>query len=151
MGFHCGNTPCCHLSGCAIKYQLIMHRLMEDPSRPPNITRGTLEGRIKPGPTTFFRLQGSAENKLVSYAAEGSILDVDPRSFGGIGVFAIPGFARFYRHVLIGKRSPHHGAVAFSHCGRTLFDAAKLLGLADINTPLPPATLYPGENPFALA
>jgi len=148
MGFHCGNTPCCHLERCAIKYQLIMHRLMEDPSKPPDITRGTLEGRLKPGPATFFRLQGTTDNKLTSYAAEGSILDVDPRSFGAIGVFAIPNFARFYRHVLIGKRFPHHGAVAFAHAGKVLFDAAKLLGVDDINTPKPAGVLYEGENPF---
>jgi L-fucose isomerase-like protein len=148
MGFHCGNTPCCHVKGCGLKYQLIMHRLMEEPSSAPDITRGTLEGQLKPGPATFFRLQGDADSKLVSYAAEGSILDVDPRSFGGIGVFAIPGFARFYRHVLIGKRFPHHGAVAFAHAGKALFDAVKLLGVDDINAPRPAGVLYEGENPF---
>ncbi len=127
-----------------------MNRLMEDPAQPPDITRGTLEGQIKPGPTTFFRLQGNADSKLVSYAGEGSILDVDPRSFGGIGVFAIPNFARFYRHVLIGKRFPHHGAVAFDHCGKALFDAVKLLGVDDINAPKPAGALYQGENPFEI-
>jgi len=134
-----------------MKYQLIMNRLMEDPGCPPDITRGTLEGQLKPGATTFFRLQGNAEGQLVSYIADGHILDVDPMSFGGIGVFAIPGFARFYRHVLIGKRFPHHGAVAFEQCGKALFDAVQLLGVRDINVPLPNTTLYPGENPFALA
>ena len=34
-------------------------------------------------------------------------------SFGAIGVFAIPEMGRFYRHVLIEKNYPHHGAVAF--------------------------------------
>jgi len=76
------------------------------------------------------------------------VLDVPPRSFGGIGVFAIPNFARFYRHVLVGKRFPHHGAVAFSHCGKALFDAVSLLGVCDISAPLPAGTMYCGENPF---
>jgi|GEM_PF-2250834 len=107
-----------------------------------------VEGQLKPGPTTFFRLQSNAESKLVSYVAEGSILDVDPRSFGSIGVFAIPDFGRFYRHVLIGKRFPHHGAVAFAHAGKALFGAVKLLGVCDVNAPLPAGVLYPGENPF---
>ncbi len=131
-------------------YQFIMHRLMEDPSCPPDITRGTIEGQLKPGPTTFFRLQGSAEGKLVSYVCEGNILDIDPSSFGGIGIVAIPNFARFYRHVLIGKRFPHHGAVAFKHCAKALFDAVKLLGVCDINVPLPETMWYPGENPFTI-
>jgi L-fucose isomerase-like protein len=150
MGFHCGNTPSCCMKNCSMKFQLIMNRLMEDPTQEPDITRGTLEGQLKPSETTFFRLQGNAEGQLVSYISEGHILDVDPCSFGGIGVFAIPDFARFYRHVLIGKRFPHHGAVAFAHCGQALFDAVQLLGVKDINTPLPDTMMYPGENAFAL-
>ncbi|MCE5314094.1 MAG: fucose isomerase [Armatimonadota bacterium] len=148
MGFHCGNTPSSCMKNCSMKYQLIMNRLIEDPSNAPDITRGTLDGQIKPGPTTFFRLQGNAESQLVSYVCEGNILDIDPMSFGGIGVFAIPNFARFYRHVLIGKRFPHHGAVAFNHCGKALFDAVKFLGVDDINVPLTSSMRYQGENPF---
>jgi len=151
MGFHCGNTPSCCMKNCSMKYQLIMNRLMEDPAKDPDITRGTLEGQLRPGPTTFFRLQGNADSQLVSYVSEGEILDVDPHTFGGIGVFAIPDFARFYRHVLIGKRFPHHGAVAFNRCGKILFDAVQLLGVTDINVPLPATMWYPGENAFALA
>ena len=48
MGFHCGNTPAPCMLDPAMRYQLIMHRLME-PGKDPNITRGTLEGRIKTG------------------------------------------------------------------------------------------------------
>jgi len=146
MGFHCGNTPACCMKNCSMKYQLIMNRLMEDPSKKPDITRGTLEGQLQPGPTTFFRLQGNADSQLVSYVAQGNILDIDPQSFGAIGVFAIPHFARFYRHVLIGKHFPHHGAVAFDHCGKALADAVRLLGVEDINFPLPNTMLYQGEN-----
>lgn len=151
MGFHCGNTPSCCMKNCSMKYQLIMNRLMENLAKKPDITRGTLEGQIKPGPTTLFRLQGNSDSKLVSYVCEGNVLDVDPMSFGGIGVFAIPNFARFYRHVLIGKRFPHHGAVAFERCGKALFDAVKLLGVMDISAPLPKTMLYNGENPYELA
>lgn len=147
MGFHCGNTPSCCMKGCSLKYQLIMNRLMED-GREPDITRGTLEGQIRPGPITFFRVQGTAENQLASYIAEGAMLDMDPRSFGGIGVVAIPNFQRFYRHVLIGKRFPHHAAVGFAHVGGTLFEAVKLLGVCDVSAPLPKGTLYHGENMF---
>lgn len=148
MGFHCGNTPSCCLKSCELKFQFIMNRLMEDPSKEPDVTRGTLEGQLRAGPATFFRLQGNADNELLSYIAPGNILDIDPRSFGGIGIFAIPNFARFYRHALIGKRFPHHGAVAFADCGKALFDAVHLLGIEDINVPLPDTMLYAGENPF---
>jgi L-fucose isomerase-like protein len=148
MGFHCGNTPCECMKNCSLKYQLIMNRLMEAPGAEPDITRGTLEGQLRPGPATFFRLQSSADCQLSSYIAQGNILDIDPQSFGGIGVFAIPGFARFYRHVMLVKRFPHHGAVAFAGCGKVLFDAVELLGVEDIGVPLPKTMLYPGENPF---
>lgn len=148
MGFHCGNTPACCMKDYSMKYQLIMNRLLEDPSKTPDITRGTLEGRILPGEITLFRLQGNAEGKPTGYVCQGSVLDIDPNSFGSIGIFAVPGFARFYRHVLIGKRFPHHTAVAFDHCGSALFDAVKMLDVHDICFPLTDSTLYPGENPY---
>jgi L-fucose isomerase-like protein len=148
MGFHCGNTPKSCMKSCAMNYQIIMHRVMEDPKQPPNISRGTLEGTLRPGAATIFRLQGLAGGGLSSYIAQGSILDLDPRSFGGIGIIAIPDFLRFYRHVLIGRQFPHHTAVSFAHTGATLFDALKLLGVAEINVPLPAGIRYPNENPF---
>ena len=149
MGFHCGNTPSCMLcDGCAMKYQLIMHRLME-PDREPDITAGTLEGRLCPGPATVFRLQGTADCHLQSYIAEGHVLDVDPRTFGSSGVIGIPGFARFYRYVLLEKQFPHHTAIGFAQAGRTLHDAVRLLGVEDVEAPRPAGVLYPTENPFA--
>jgi len=147
MGFHCGNTSACLMNNPTMKHQLIMHRLME-PGKQPNITRGTLEGTIRPGEITLFRIQSTADAQLRSYIAEGSVLDVNPKSFGSIGVFAVKNMGRFYRHVLIGKRFPHHTAVAFRRAGRALFDALRMLGVDDISFPLPPGMLYPSENPF---
>ena len=70
------------------------------------------------------------------------------RSFGGIGVFAIPEMGRFYRHVLVQKHYPHHGAVAFGHCGKALFEVFKFLGVKDIAYNQPKGLPYPTENPF---
>jgi L-fucose isomerase-like protein len=147
MGFHCGNTPSPCMLKSEMKYQLIMHRLME-PGKDPDITRGTLEGRIKSGPVTLFRLQSTADAQLKAYMAQGQVLDLDPKSFGGIGVFSIPEMGRFYRHVLIEKRFPHHTAVAFNHTAKTLFDVCKMLGVPDIAYNQPKALPYPTENPF---
>jgi len=148
MGFHCGNACLCNLcDGASMKHQLIMYRLME-PGKEPNITAGTLEGRLRPGPATVFRLQGALDGTVRSYVAEGHVLDADPNSFGSIGVFGIPGFARFYRHVLLAKGFPHHTAVAFRRAGRALYDAVRLLGVEDIQAPRRAGDLYPGENPF---
>ena len=150
MGFHCGNTPSCKMcSDRAIKYQLIQHRCLEPEGSKPDITRGTLEGDIAPSDITFYRLQCDSEGTLRSYIAQGEVLPVSTRSFGGIGVFAIPEMGRFYRHVLIQKRYPHHGAVAFSHCGKYLYEVFKYFGIADISYNQPKALPYPTENPFA--
>lgn len=150
MGFHCGNTPACKMcDDRAVKYQLIQHRLLEPEGSEPDFTRGTLEGNIAAGPITFYRLQCDSEGKLRSYIAEGEVLNVKTRSFGGIGVFAISQMGRFYRHVLIAKRYPHHGAVAFSHCGKSLYEVMKYFGIEDIAYNQPKEVRYPTENPFA--
>lgn len=147
MGFHCGNTPLCKLSKGAVKYQLIQNRLLEDGGT-PDFTRGTLEGDIAPGEITFFRLQSAADTTLHAYIAQGEVLPVATRSFGGIGIFAIPEMKRFYRHVLIAKRYPHHGAVAFGHVGKALYTLLNYLGVDDIAFNQPKPMLYKDENPF---
>ena len=126
MGFHCGNTPACKMcNDRAVKYQLIQHRLLEPAGSDPDFTRGTLEGDIAPSDITFYRLQCDSEGNLRSYIAEGEILPVATRSFGGIAIFGIHEMGRFYRHVLVQKRYPHHGAVAFGHYGKILFEVLK--------------------------
>lgn len=148
MGFHCGNTPSCKMcANRAVKFQLIQNRLLENGGE-PDFTRGTLEGDIAAGPITFYRLQCNSDGQLCSYVAEGEVLDVPTRSFGGIGVFAIEEMGRFYRHVLIEKRFPHHGAVAFAHCGKALFEVLKYLGVKDIAFNKPKNQPYDTENPF---
>lgn len=147
MGFHCGNTPSQKLTACSMKNQKIMARSLE-PNQEPNITRGTLEGDIMPGEITFFRLQSTADAKLRAYVAEGEVLPVATCSFGSIGVFAIPEMGRFYRHVLVEKNFPHHGAVAFGKFGKTIFEVLKYVGAAEIGFNQPKSMLYPTENPF---
>jgi len=147
MGFHCGNTASCFLVNPKMKYQLIMNRLLERGEK-PDITRGTLEGRIKPGDVTMFRLQSTADKKLKSYMAEGEVLDIKPRSFGSIGVFAVKEMARFYRYVILEKKFPHHTAIAFKHAGKVLFESVKMLGIDDIGFNQPESMLYKSENPF---
>ena len=150
MGFHCGNTPACKMcNDRAVKYQLIQHRLLEPAGSDPDFTRGTLEGDIAPSDITFYRLQCDSEGNLRSYIAEGEILPVATRSFGGIAIFGIHEMGRFYRHVLVQKRYPHHGAVAFGHYGKILFEVLKFLGIQDIAYNQPKSLPYPTENPFA--
>ena len=145
MGFHCGNTASSKLAFCEMKYQKIMARAL-----PQEVTQGTLEGDIIPGDITFFRLQSTADSRLRAYIAHGEVLPVATRSFGGIGVFAIPEMGRFYRHVLIEGGYPHHGAVAFGHHGKALFDVFKYIGVPveEIGYNQPATVRYPTENPW---
>ncbi len=147
MGFHCGNTPVCYVKEPVMSYQLIMNRLIEE-GKEPYVSRGCLNGRLKANPVTLFRLQSSSDCKLKSYMTHGEILDVDPCSFGGIGIIGVKEMNRFYRHVLLEKQFPHHSAVGFTHAGKTLYDAMKLLGISDVSYNQPKWERYPGENPF---
>ena len=148
MGFHCGNTCPSLLRDPHMGYQLIMKRDLEPDLPDPDITRGTMEGDIKAGDITFFRLQSTASTQLRAYVAQGEVLDVPTGSFGSIGVFAIPEMGRFYRHVLLEKQYPHHGAVAFGHYGKSLFEVFRYLGVTDIAYNQPADLPYPTENPF---
>ena len=145
MGFHCGNTASTKLTFCEMRNQMIMAR-----SLPVEVTNGTLEGDIVPGDITFFRLQSTSDAQIRAYIAQGEVLPVATRSFGSIGIFAIPEMDRFYRHVLIEKNYPHHGAVAFGHFGKALYEVFKYLGVPadEINFNQPKGMMYPTENPF---
>lgn len=145
MGFHCGNTASGKLTSYEMKYQMIMARAL-----PEEVTQGTLEGDIIPGDITFYRLQSTADGKLRAYVAQGEVLPVATRSFGGVGVFAIPEMGRFYRHVLIEGGYPHHGAVAFGHFGKELYEVFKYIGVPveEIGYNQPAGVRYKTENPF---
>ncbi|MBP5575463.1 MAG: fucose isomerase, partial [Treponema sp.] len=92
-----------------------------------------------------------SDNILRAYIAQGEVLPVATRSFGGIGIFAIPEMGRFNRHVLIEKNYPHHGAVAFGHFGKELIEVFKYIGVAvdEIGYNQPKGVRYPTENPWA--
>lgn len=145
MGFHCGNTCSRKLAACSMKYQMIMARNL-----PEEVTQGTLEGDIAPGDITFYRLQSTADCKLRGYIAQGEVLPVATKSFGSIGVFAIPEMGRFYRHVLIEGNYPHHGAVAFGHFGKSIYEIFKYIGVetGEIGFNQPKGMMYKTENPF---
>lgn len=145
MGFHCGNTFSGKLVSCEMRNQLIMSR-----SLPEEVTMGTLEGDLKPGDITFYRLQSTSDMKLRAYVVQGKVLPVATKSFGSTGVFAIREMARFYRYVLIDKNYPHHGAVVFGHYGKSIYEVFKYLGLPaqEIDYNRPKGQLYEGECPF---
>ena len=65
-------------------------------------------------------------------------------------LYTSPEMGRFYRHVLIEGGYPHHGAVAFGHHGKTLFEVFKYIGVPveEIGYNQPAGVRYPTENPW---
>jgi hypothetical protein len=129
--FHCGRTCKAYLKeGACLKFQVIMASLM-----PKDITYGTMEGALKPGPVTIVRVHHHPAppefggGKYQAFITQGEILDVDPSTFGGTAVVKIKGFEKFYREVLIERGFPHHAILAFSHCGQILKDAFTMMGI----------------------
>ena len=53
--------------------------------------------------------------------------------------------------MLIEKGFPHHGAVAFGHFGKSLYEVFKYIGVdvEEIGFNQPAGMLYKTENPFA--
>ena len=97
-------------------------------SLPEEVTQGTLEGDIAPGNITFFRLQ--------SWLTVSSEPILHRERFSCCNLFLLVPLVylqflemgRFYRHVLIEKEFPHHGAVAFGNHGKALFEVFGILG-----------------------
>lgn len=147
MGFHCGNGSCSLLKSPSMKFQKIMHSLLE-PDVEPNITRGTLEGDIKAGKVALFRVQSSADCQLKCYIADCEVLDIPTQSFGTIGIIAVDQMSRFYRHVLVEKNYPHHAGVAQGHVAKLLYEVVKYMGITDIGYNQPKGLPYPTENVF---
>jgi hypothetical protein len=128
-----------------MKFQVIMKRIME-PNSPPDITRGTIEGQFNASPITVVQVHGLGD-QLQAYVIKAFFLNLDPGTFGCTGTAYLPGFNRVYRHIVPG-RFHHQAAVAFAHCGAIVYDAFKLLGMAEVFTLLPETVPYPGENGF---
>lgn len=126
-----------------MKNQAVMASLL-----PEEVTYGTLEGDISAGDVTLFRLQSTADNRLLAYVAQGEVLPVPTRSFGSIGIIAVKEMGRFYRHALIENAFPHHTAIAFGKHGKAIFELFKYLGAEKVLYNLPENILYPSENPF---
>jgi L-fucose isomerase-like protein len=143
MGFHCGNTCSKKICSPVMKNQAVMASLL-----PEEVTYGTLEGDISAGDVTLFRLQSTADNRLLAYVAQGEVLPVPTRSFGSIGIIAVKEMGRFYRHALIENAFPHHTAIAFGKHGKAIFELFKYLGAEKVLYNLPENILYPSENPF---
>ena len=148
VGFHCGNTAQEMLCSSRLTYK--MNR--KDPYAPETgkeDNRGTLEGRLKDGKVSVFRLHSSAEGKLQSYIADGEILPVDLNTYGCYAVFGIEKMELFYRQVLIGKHFPHHSAIVYGDHSAQLYELMRALTIPYIGCNRTETDATTGPCPFA--
>ena len=78
------------------------------------------------------------------------MLPVATRSFGSIGIVAIPEMGRFYRHVLIEEVTRITARLLLDTYGKALFEVFKYIGVPveEIGYNQPAGVRYPTENPW---
>ncbi len=93
--FHCSNLPRDFFLEHSMDYQAIIAGSVGKEN-----TYGTIVGRIKPGPFTFCRVSTDDRRGVVrGYVGEGRFTDDTLETFGGYGVFEIPGLQDLLRHI----------------------------------------------------
>ena len=147
IAFHCGNAPKSMMAKSELKYKLNRKDPYAAETGKENC-RGTLEGRIREGPATCFRLHAAADGSLQAYVAQGEILPLQTNTYGCYAVLGVPNMARFYRYVLLARQFPHHTALMYGNYAAELFDLFQLLGLPELHYNRPAGERYPEENPF---
>ncbi|MCR5777126.1 MAG: fucose isomerase [Lachnospiraceae bacterium] len=144
LGYHCGVTAACKLTTSTLDYHFVNYHLVGEEQ-----SKGTIQGTIKEGPVTIFRLQGTRNNKIRAYVCQGQILPVEERTYGGKAIIAVPEMERFIRNVIIEKQFPNHCAVVFGHCGSKIVDVLRMLGVSAIYYNHPADIPYEQENYFS--
>ena len=132
-----------------MKYQLIMHRLME-PGKEPDITLRHAGRHAAAGAGDDLPPPGQAGRlRRPSYVANGHVLDADPHSLRRHRHLRHPGLRAGSTGTCCSeKQFPHHTASPSGTPGASLFDATRLLGVDEIYTPQPASLPYASENPF---
>lgn len=143
LGYHCGVTNSAKLQTASIESHFVNAQLIGQED-----SQGTIQGEIKVGNITCFRLQGDIDGHLKAYVAEGQILPVNIDTYGGRGVIAVPEMERFYRNVLLGRHYPNHFALIFGHYGKQLIAILEQLGIKEIEYNHPENIPYLNENIF---
>ena len=149
MGFHCGNTCSSLLKQPTMSYQRIMKRGLEPDLAEPDITRGTMEGDLKAGDITFYRLQSGADTTLHAYIAQGAVLDVPTNSFGSIGVSVSPRWIASTAMSSLRSAIPTMALWPSATTASPCLRSSSIWGVTDIAYNQPKHLPYPTENPFA--
>ncbi len=116
--FHCSNLPAAFFESQRMDYQEIIAGTVGKEN-----TYGTLVGRIAPGPFTFCGLTTDEfSGRIRTYVGEGRFTDDPLETFGGYGVFEVPGLQQLLRYVC-SNGFPHHVAATLNHVADVLAEA----------------------------
>lgn len=143
LGYHCGVTNSAKLQSVSLEPHFVNAQLIGQEG-----SQGTIQGEMKAGFITCFRIQGDADGYLKAYVVEGQILPVNIDTYGGRGVIAVTEMERFYRNVLLGKHYPNHFALISGHYGKQLIAILNQLGIKEIEYNHPENVPYLNENIF---
>jgi L-fucose isomerase-like protein len=91
----------------------------------PEITYGTIQGRVKSGPFTFLRVSTEdLEGRLSAYVGEGELTNDPITTFGGYGVVRVPNMQQLLRYICE-HDFEHHAALNMSQTAAALDEAMR--------------------------
>jgi L-fucose isomerase-like protein len=122
--FHCSNLPKHFFQSARMDYQEIIAGTVGKLN-----TFGTVVGRVKPSPMTFFRIStDDFSGRIRGYAGEGEFTDDPLDTFGGAGVVRIPNMQKLLRYICE-NGFEHHVAANLSQVAGAVREAtANYLG-----------------------
>lgn len=116
--FHCGNLP----QSTFQKMQVTEHPILSE-TLPPERTRGTCEGCLQPGETTFLRLStGDWDGTMRGYIGNGTVTMDNPETFGAVGVLRVERLQELMQ-IVCRQGFEHHVCMAYGSAVDPLCDA----------------------------
>jgi L-fucose isomerase-like protein len=116
--FHCSNLPVSFFDEPGMDIQAIMAGSVGEEN-----AGGTITGRIPAGPFTFCRVStDDREGAIVGYVGQGEFTADPLETFGGYGVFRIPGLQTLLRHICE-RGLEHHVAVSRAEVAEAVHEA----------------------------
>ncbi len=116
--FHCSNLPKDFFSEARMDYQEIIAGAVGKLN-----TFGTIVGKVRPAPMTFFRVStDDALGEVRGYVGQGRFTDDPLNTFGGAGVVEIPNLQRLL-HFICENGFEHHVAANMSLCADAIEEA----------------------------
>jgi len=116
--FHCSNLPKHFFESARMDYQEIIAGTVGKLN-----TFGTVVGKVKASPMTFFRIStDDFSGRIRGYAGEGEFTDDPLETFGGAGVVRIPNMQKLLRYICE-NGFEHHVAANMSRVASVVREA----------------------------